>query len=333
MAATFLMVRENRAKTAHPTAAQRAAFKKSFLEVRMFNVGGGEAILLIFPDKRAWLVDGGSSNSNPRNQKLGEALAGYFKARGLILDALVPSHPHVDHVGAVSFLLRAKPKLSKTVRYFFCDDPTWHLEREWIDDLEGELAKLASPVEKVSLRSAHREIDLADSVEAHLFAGSGDGAYTSVFLHLHFGAARLLFTGDSHCLYELNLVGRFGENDFRSDVLKVTHHGSSSGTAQGLVDAVKPGIVVASTAQDDGHRLERDTLERLGGRPGPRAVFETQIDGDIILRTDGKAQGGGILYEVEFEKPGRFAEATGATIRPLADVDKARTIGKHPECN
>ncbi len=73
----------------------------------------------------------------------------------------------------------------------------------------------------------------------------------------------------------------------------MTHHGSSSGTARVIVDAVRPGIAVASTAPDGGHRLEMDTLARLGG---PRAVFETLVDGDIILRADGRGYGGGILY-------------------------------------
>ncbi len=75
-----------------------------------------------------------------------------------------------------------------------------------------------------------------------------------------------------------------GEEAFRADELKVTHHGASSGTANWLVCAVKPGIAIASTAKDDGHRLEEDVLDRLGDRPGPRKVLETFVDGDISSR-------------------------------------------------
>ena len=75
-----------------------------------------------------------------------------------------------------------------------------------------------------------------------------------------------------------------GEEAFRADVLKVTHYGAISGTANWLVCTVKPGIAIASTAKDDGHRLEEDVLDRLGDRPGPRKVLETFVDGDISSR-------------------------------------------------
>jgi len=110
----------------------------------------------------------------------------------------------------------------------------------------------------------------------------------------------------------------------------VTHHESSSGTARTIVEAAKPGIALASTADESGHTLEGDTLGRLGGRPGPRAIFETLVDGDIILRTDGAEYRGGVLYEVAFETPGRFAEALGAEVKELKDVH--RSIGHDKHC-
>src|SRR5262249_58966965 len=125
--------------------------------------------------------------------------------------------------------------------------------------------------------NAYREVSVAADVEARFYTGSDDGAYTSIFLQLRFHQARQLFTGDSHCKYERDLLDRLGEDDFRADVLKVTHHGSSSGTAQRVVNAVKPAIAIASTALDDGHRLEADTLQRLRSNAPQRSIFETVI--------------------------------------------------------
>ena len=92
-------------------------------------------------------------------------------------------------------------------------------------------------------------------------------------------------------------------------MLKVTHHGSSSGTGAIFLGAVQPGIAIASTGDDSGHTLEPDTRRRIRGRPVIREVFETLVRGDIILRTDGRRHAGGVLYEVTFETPGRFANA------------------------
>ena len=176
-------------------------------------------------------------------------------------------------------------------------------------------------------------MSISADAEAHLFAGSRDGYYTSLFVHLRYRQARLLFTGDAHCGYEVKLLGAFGPPDFRADVLKVTHHGSSSGTATRAMNEIRPGIAIASSGDDSGHRLERDTLDRLGGRPGPRRVFESVVDGDIILRTDGAPYRRDILYQAEFESPGRFAEDLGAATLPLAEVDAARTTGNYPDCD
>ncbi len=333
MTTEFVKLTESKAQTAHPGATRRTKFANSHLEVRMFNVGDGEAILIAFPNRRAWLVDGGSGSGTKNNQKLGQQLAAYLHQRNLVLEALVPTHPHKDHVGAVAALLHAGPQLADPLTIYRSVDATWGLDTGWIGDFKQEVAKLPSQANWVTLQNAHREVSVADGVKAHLFAGSGDGAYTSIFLHLRFRQARLLFTGDSHCGYERDLLERFGEEDFRADVLKVTHHGSSSGTSLKVVNAIKPAIAIASTADDGGHRLEADTLQRIRQNAAKRRVYETVIDGDIILRTDGEAYGVGVLYQVELAAPGLFEAALGATTQPRATVDAQRSSSpNYPEC-
>ena len=144
-------------------------------------------------------------------------------------------------------------------------------------------------------------------------------------MQLRFGAARLLFTGDSHCSYEVELLEAFGEEDFRADVLKITHHGSSSGTARQVVEAVRPSLAIASTADEGGHRLEEDTLERVLGPGKKRRVFETLSDGDIIVRTDGNPYLGGVLYRVDFVMPGEFAQELGAEVVPADQIQRQRS--------
>ena len=64
-----------------------------------------------------------------------------------------------------------------------------------------------------------------------------------------------------------------------------------------------------------------------------RRVFETLIDGDIILQTDGRPYRGGLLYKLEFESPGRFADDLRAEVKTLAEVDPTRTSSPHSACN
>lgn len=267
--------------------------KDGALEVRMFNVGSGEAILLIFPPSRVWLVDGGTTNGKIKNEILGKELAKYLKSRDLILESLVASHPHVDHVGAVSYLLKKKPKLASKLSYFYTKE-LGGKEKDWLQDLENELKLLGNKVEWNDMKNKHREIEISNQVSVHLFAGSGEGAYTSVFMHVHYKEAKLFFAGDVHCTYENKLLDRYGKADFRADLLKITHHGSSTGTGNKFVDAVKPALAIASTSIDGGHRLEKDVIKRL---PRFCKKLQTLIDGDITIRTAGRSIQGGVLYE------------------------------------
>jgi competence protein ComEC len=70
-------------------------------------------------------------------------------------------------------------------------------------------------------------------------------------------------------------------------VLKVGHHGSLSSTTQDFLDAVSPTIAVISCGEGNkyGHPLPQ-ILERLE-KKGIK-IYRTDVDGSIVLRTDGK---------------------------------------------
>lgn len=318
----FFKVKRGRIDHATPTQSRKASFDANHLEVRMFNVGAGEAALVVFPDGRVWMVDCGSGN-HPKgdNKKLGRGIARYMAARGLTLAAMIATHPHIDHGGAFWWLLEEKPAVVKDLLFVRADED-WDIGRVWMTDLDIRLTQMG--IEPILLVDSHRVVEIDDDVTAHLFAGHGASDYTSVWLHLRYKQTALLFTGDVKCGYEKLLLRLFPEYDFTSDVLKITHHGSSSGTSTALVGRVRQGISLASTTADHHHRLEADTLERVGGLGRPRRVFETVIDGDITLRTDGDSFGSGVLYEAEFTRPGLFEAEIGATTVSLAVLNKQR---------
>lgn len=315
----------NEARGARPKAARRASFDAEHLEVRMFNVGHGEAILVIFPNGQAWLVDGGNTNSKSPNDELADLLVRHLEARGLTLEACVASHPHVDHAGALDPILSSGSSALAPVVTVYRGVVAWHADRKWLDRYHAAVATLGPAVQEVTIHNGHREVMVAPDIAVHLFAASGDGPYTALFMQLRYGSARLLFTGDAHCNYEIDQLEAVGEADFRADVYKVTHHGSSSGTPLASVRAAQHAFAIASTGDDDGHRLEEDTLERLEDGNPKRRVFETLVDGDIIVRTDGRPYRGGVLYSVEFSTPGEFATRLHADVVAADTIQRTRT--------
>lgn len=327
----YFKVRRGRSDEAAPTQTRRNSLAASHLEVRMFNVGSGEAVLVVFPNDRVWIVDCGSGNHwRGDNRILGQGLAAYLASERLTLEAMIASHPHIDHGGAFRWLLDDNPDLAPQV-WFFRAAENW-TEGQWKSALAARLANIN--VDPIVLIDSHRVVEL-DQVDAtaHLFAAHGDDAYTSVWLHLRYRDTAIMFTGDVHCPYEKDILRMFGDYDFTSDVLKVTHHGSSSGTSTAFVSRVQHGMTIASSDDHSGHRLEADTLRRLGGMGQPRRVFETGVDGDIIVRTDGNTFGDGILYQVDFDTPGEFAQAIGSDqLVTLAQLNPHRDDDPGPGC-
>ena len=337
----YLSVSENAARVVQPDAGRQATFQNSHLEVRMFYVGHGEAILIRFPDDRVWFVDAGSGSGRSwtTNNALGVGLSQYLQAQRLTLDALVMSHAHKDHAAAVPLLLQTPGYyFTNPLPLYRCQSNSWHSNSGWKRDFWRAIRQDDDVLDQPITREL-RVVQIANNIEAFFFANPGTDVYKSLFLQLRFHGARLLFTGDAKCLYENRLLARFGPAVFRSQVLKITHHGSSSGTSANVIATVRHGIAIASTGDEGGHRLERDTINRVARRTGRSGVFETIVNGDIILRTDGlvyvSAQGhpDGILYEVTFNDLGQFAAVLPLPKWTLARVNRNRDPGGgHPRC-
>lgn len=73
-----------------------------------------------------------------------------------------------------------------------------------------------------------------------------------------------------------------------SDVLKVAHHGASSATISGFLDAVNPSIAVIS-AREENSFLSQDVLRRLTN--AGIHIFRTDINGNIVITSDGTTLG------------------------------------------
>src|SRR2546428_9783310 len=148
---------EDEARDAQPRAVVRDSFEASNLEVRMFNVGEGEAILVIFPDRRTWLIDGGTTNNLQPNETLGELLVGYLEGHALTLEACVASHPHVDHAGALATLLSSGSQALAPTVTVYRGAAAWTGKAKWLDGYHPAITALGGAGNQGVLSDAHRE--------------------------------------------------------------------------------------------------------------------------------------------------------------------------------
>lgn len=298
MGHTFWIVSPDVKKTIPMSSSERQSFRADAMEVVMYYVGAGEAIVISHGGKSI-LVDGGSGSGSNRNDKRGSALARRISQGSL--QAIVASHPHRDHTNFHAILATAHPGLFPVAGAQYFDNATQAADSNW-----GRLQTWQPnlPFNRVPV---HDDPDLDDQGRIPSFFADSDafllrastGAksvaarkYWSAFMLLRFREAWLLFTGDAHKGYEKKLLSRLKALNASTHLLKVTHHGSSSGTAKELLNSLDPKIAIASTARDSGHRLEKDVRERL-----PKWGVYTTYDRkrahrkqDVIVRTDGKVR-------------------------------------------
>lgn len=301
----YLRVIANKSIKATPSKARKKKVAAG-LQLRMFHVANGECILIVFPNKDAWLVDCGRTTRKKSNEKLAEDLIAYLEKNKLFLKVIISSHPHSDHARAITTLISLPTNsIANPVKIFRSNDQGWkNTKPKWLKPYREAVASFADEV--VIKNDKKKKVTIANGVSAHLFA-SGSKArknYRSLFMQLRYHGAKLLFTGDAYKRYETAMLKTFGKNFFAADVLKITHHGSKGGTDKDVLAEIQPGIAIASTGKHKSHDLDPKTRQTITDHSREIRIFETARANngklsprDVVLDTDGKPIGGdGILY-------------------------------------
>ena len=251
------------------------------LHLTVLDIGQGDAILVESPTGATMLVDGGP-DPELTLRRLGANLP-FFARR---IDVMVLSHPHQDHVaGLVEVLDRFDVGALLHAGIAF-DNPAHH-----------HLLANATPETAVDTAIARTgqsfALDATTTVQV-LYPSEADAAAPlpegdinngSVVMLLRHGGFTALLTGDAEAPVEAALIGHGTLPPV--DVLKVGHHGSTSSTTPGLLDAIRPTAAVISSGEGNeyGHPAP-ETLATLGARP-EIAVFRTDLDGDVQVVSDG----------------------------------------------
>jgi competence protein ComEC len=261
----------------HPT---RADVRPGLLELTAIDVGQGDSLLVVFPDSKIMIVDGGGMLAYGRVRKpnldTGEdVVSPYLWSRGIRrVDVIAVTHAHEDHSGGIAALIE-----------------NFRPREIWVG---------ASPLQRVLDAAARRKIPVMarhageglDYGGARIevisppagYVGRQPGNNDSLGVRIAFGQRSFLLTGDMEKPMEARALADGLE--IHADVLKVGHHGSKTSTIQPFLDAVGPSIAMISAGYENsfGHP-HRDVLTRLAGRH--TAVLRTDLDGLVTVRTDG----------------------------------------------
>ncbi|MFQ5925933.1 MAG: DNA internalization-related competence protein ComEC/Rec2 [Terriglobia bacterium] len=258
------------------------------LEVTVLDVGQGDAIFVVLPQGKAWLVDAGAGplllpGGYRVGRDMGEnVVSPYLWSRGIKrLDRVILTHAHRDHLGGFPAVLE-----------------NFRIGSFWVGNNPG------TPVYRRLLAQAQRrQIPLTAHGRGEEFNLGGVTAKIlsprlglppppapsnndSVVLRLTYGERRVLLPGDIERPLEQELLN--AELPLRAEVLKVPHHGSRSSASREFLAAVAAPVAIISVAGNNpfGHP-HPEVLARL--RATGARTLRTDRDGAISIRTDGHA--------------------------------------------
>ena len=253
--------------------------------IKFIDVGPGEAILIALPEK-TMLIDAGPTGSAP---KIAQVLQELGRNK---IDYLVATHPDEDHIGGMADIISntqigtiyAPNKTNNTATY-----------RKFLTAIQNNHLQ-------ITLAEAGTIIDQTDDYKIEVLWPPKDANFSdtndySIILKLTVGTKTFLFTGDAPTSAILQA------NPGYIDVLKLSHHGSRTGTNEQLIRRLSPTYAVLSYAVDNsyGHPMQ-SVLNAL--HKHSVEVWGTGANGTITITCDGTN------IDISGEKPGTVEAPT-----------------------
>lgn len=239
-------------------------------ELRLLDVGQGEAILMTDGEAKVLIDGGGWGSGDPAGVILLPALA---RAGIRSLDAVALTHPDLDHCGGLVGIVDYLPVAEVWT------PAGWPAEGCALD-----LVKASGPILRPLWAGERRRIGRWRLEALHPAAGArGSGNNRSLVLGAEVLGVRFLLTGDVEAAAEREILDRAVGSALRCDVLKLAHHGSRSSTTASFLAAAAPRLAIASAGRGNryGHP-SRIVQERLAAAGVP--LLSTDRHGQILLR-------------------------------------------------
>ncbi len=255
--------------------APKVPFEDPYLTVQYFDVGQGDAALVVFPEGETLLIDAGPNESE---RSLLASMANAMP--GKTLDYAVFTHSHEDHIGGADRILQ-KYKVCNAI--LSASDTTTASYRRMLDGLAENGTHIIPATPGTSYPIGGGEI----TVLGPLVHTEGDANDDSVVLRLTYGDCAFLFMGDAERGTEEALLTRFDDEALRADVLKMGHHGSSTSSTSPFLDAVNPAYAVVSCGENNDYGHPHKEVIDLCRQRGIR-MLRTDRMGRISVYSDGK---------------------------------------------
>ena len=247
------------------------------LHVYFFDVGQGDSALIVTPEGRQVLVDGGP-DSDSAIRALGEAMPNGDRS----IDLVVLTHLDSDHSQGLLDVLdtyEVGAVLSGRGSAYAAMYAQW----------QAGLAR--NEIEVARVHQGY-SLDLGSGVSAEVLnpraSSPGESPNNdALVLRVNYGSISFLLAADIESETESLLAA--GGLGIQSTVLKVAHHGSKTSSTAGFLDAVDPAAALISVGGTNSFGHPDDAVvERLLQQTGIENLYRTDRDGEVEFITDGQ---------------------------------------------
>lgn len=252
------------------------------LRIFFIDVGQGDSTLIITPDKKTVLIDGGGSDSFDVGEKV---LLPYLLDRRILkIDYVLISHFDTDHCGGILTIME-KVKVKNII-----------ISEQAENSENYERFKKLMINKKIRLI----EVKKGDKIKIGRYSefkilfppsrllSENPLNNNSIVAQFNYNNFKMLFTGDIEKLAEQQIL-KTEKAEIRADILKVAHHGSKTSSIPEFIKAVRPKIALIGVGKNNtfGHPNQQTikNLENIKCR-----IYRTDLQGEIIIKIDQKGR-------------------------------------------
>ena len=247
------------------------------LKIYFIDVGQGDSTLIVTPQRKNILIDGGGSETYDVGKNI---LVPYLLDRKVTkLDYVIISHFDTDHVGGILTVLE-ELDVKKVIigkQYEICDNYKEFLKIIRQKDI---LVKQVQKGDKINIEK-NVQIKVLFPKEKMIEENSlNNNSLVFKLMHKDFS---VLFTGDIEKIAEERIVKLYSKSEIlKSTILKVAHHGSKTSSTQEFLGLVQPKIALIGVGKNNlyGHPND-DVIERLKNINAK--IYRTDNDGEIMI--------------------------------------------------
>lgn len=247
------------------------------------DVGQGDGILIISPGGRQIVIDGGPGN------KMVDCLGQKMPFWDRTIEMVVLTHPQKDHLeGLLGVLERYKVQMIATTQVANQTE----LFEVWQKATRAEGAKIHVPKagDKLildSIRGRTSSIDVLWPTEEKLdiwkLSALSELNESSIVVRVNYGQFCAYLTGD---LPKTDLkLALQGEALRGCEMLKISHHGSRTGTDGNILELTRPQIAVIQVGKNSYGHPHKEVIDLL--KLHNIKIFRNDINGIVEVQTNG----------------------------------------------